>query len=110
MIAGIGKEAEIFFCACLTGCTALLAYAVLRKAREIVRHSVLAAGLEDLVFWIGVSIYVFRQMYHTTYGSIRWYFIAGMLAGAGAAQGGLCFASQMCTKLKKMLEKLKKNR
>ena len=110
MISGIGNEAAVFLYAVLSGAMVLLGYRILRCVRTIIPHSASAAGAEDLLFWIAASVWIFRRMYQAMQGRIRWYFIAGMLAGAGAAQGGLCFASQMCTKLKKMLEKLKKNR
>lgn len=110
MIFGIGREAGILLYACLTGCTILLAYSILRSVRRLIPHTMLAVGLEDLVFWIGVSIYVFRQIYNTTGGTIRWYFAAGILAGAGAVEWGRRLVLRIGKKIKKKLEKSEENR
>lgn len=84
MIMGIGAEGGIFLYAALAGVTVMCAYRILIAFRKMVRHSPAAVGAEDLAFWIGASIYIFRKMYETTYGSIRWFFILGILSGAGA--------------------------
>lgn len=85
MIMGIGMESGIFLYAVLTGISVLCAYGILMVLRKLIRHSPVVTGIEDMVFWIGVSIYLFRKMYETTYGNIRWFFILGLLCGAGAA-------------------------
>ena len=88
MILGIETEAVIFLCACLAGATVMAAYGVLVCFRKIVRHSGGAVSAEDFFFWIGCGIYLFRRMYETSYGSIRWYFLLGVVCGAGAVYGG----------------------
>ena len=40
-----------------------------------------AIGAEDLIFWLGSAVYMFVQIYHTSDGSIRWYFILGVALG-----------------------------
>lgn len=71
MILGIGAESGIFLYAGLAGMTVLCAYYILICFRKLIRHGNLAAGIEDVIFWAAVSIYIFRKMYETTYGSIR---------------------------------------
>lgn len=82
---GISLEAMIFLYAFLTGMTVFFCYQGLRMFRRLFKHKNLVTGLEDLVFWMVVSGYVFRQMYGTTYGSVRWFFILGIAAGALSA-------------------------
>ncbi len=110
MIFGIGNEAEIFLYAVLTGVTVLCAYRILICFRRLFRHNMIAVGIEDMVFWIGASIYVFRRMYDTTYGSIRWFFILGAVCGALLTSGFLHFLSKVMKKAEKSLEKYKKSR
>ena len=76
---GLGAEAMIFLYAGLSGLTVLAGYDVLRWFRRIIRHHDFLVGVEDILYSVAVSIYLFRQLYVTTYGSIRWYFIAGIL-------------------------------
>ena len=83
MILGIGAEGGIFLYAGLAGMSVLCTYYILICFRKLIRHSDLASGIEDVIFWIAASIYIFRRMYETTYGSIRWFFVLGVLCGAG---------------------------
>ena len=78
---GIEKEASIFLCACLSGGVVVFAYEIIKVFRRLVRHNILMINFEDFFYWIGVSIYLFYQMYVTTYGIIRWYFILGVVCG-----------------------------
>ena len=96
---GIGKEALIFLYAGLSGIVILLCYQILRLFRRLILHHIVIVNLEDLLYWLGVSIYLFRQMYRTTYGSIR------LLANFA-----LSLAKKMYRKIKKGLEKRRKNR
>ena len=107
---GIGTEAGIFLYAGLSGAVVFLAYGVLVCFRKIVPHRNLAAGLEDLAFWFIVSGYLFRQMYETTYGSIRWFFALGVVCGALLTYFAGILAKKIFARAKKILEKFKKNR
>ena len=103
MILGIGREAGVFLYAALSGLSVWAAYGILICFRKIV-------SLEDIVFWIGASVYIFRKMYDATYGTVRWFFVLGALCGAGA--GALIFrlAGKILVKVKKKLEKYRKTR
>lgn len=85
MMLGIGTEAVIFFYAWLSGCIIFIFYQVLIQIRRLVRHSIGMVNFEDFLFWIGVGIYLFRQMYCTTHGTIRWFFILGVILGSVSA-------------------------
>lgn len=82
---GIGTEAAVFLYAGLSGMTVFFAYRILGCIRKILPHSSAAVGAEDILFWTGASGYLFYCMYITTYGSIRWYFVLGILSGIFAA-------------------------
>ena len=75
-------EGLSFLEALLTGMTVCCAYACLCLLRRAVRHTPAAIAAEDLLFWPGAAVYVFVQIHHTTNGSIRWYFILGVVLGS----------------------------
>ncbi len=107
---GIGKEAVIFLYAGLSGIVILFSYQILRLLRRFISHHIFVINLEDLLYWIGVSAYLFRQMYRTTYGSIRWFFILGIVCGIALANFILSLAKKIYGKIKKSLEKKGKSR
>ena len=85
MMLGIRTEAVIFFYAWLSGCILFIVYQILIQIRKLIRHSIRMVNLEDFCFWAGSGIYLFRQMYRTTHGTIRWFFILGVLLGSVSA-------------------------
>lgn len=78
---GLRAEIVSFLAAFLTGMTAVCIYWCIRKLRRVIRHSLTAVAVEDAVYWIGMAVYVFVQIYYTSSGSIRWYFVIGVLLG-----------------------------
>ena len=80
-MTGITNELSIFVSACLMGNLVCLAYYAIRVFRRLVRHTLLWISIEDFIFWISAAIYLFLEMYRTCAGSIRWYFVLGVLAG-----------------------------
>ncbi|WP_132381617.1 spore cortex biosynthesis protein YabQ [Muricomes intestini] len=110
MMLGIGKEAIIFLYAGLSGAVIFFSYGVLRLLRNLIRHHIVVINLEDFFYWVGVSVYLFRQMYKTTYGSIRWFFILGVVCGIVLANFMLSLAKRMYKKFLKRLEKKGKSR
>ena len=80
-MTGIANELSIFVSACLLGNFVCLIYYAIRVFRRIVRHSLFWVSIEDFVFWIGAALYLFSEMYRTCGGSIRWYFVLGVLVG-----------------------------
>ena len=106
---GIETEVVIFFYAALTGMVLFCGYQILLLIRRLVRHHPLAVGVEDIGFWLLVSAYVFRQMYCTTYGSIRWFFVLGIAAGLLTAVGVQHLLKRIFRKLKKTSDLLNGN-
>ena len=109
MMLGIGKEAVIFVYAGLSGIVAFSCYQILLLLRELVPHSAAAVSTEDFFYWIGISAYLFRQMYHTTYGSVRWFFVLGLVVGSFLAFFCKILLKKNFAKWKNKLEKKKKN-
>lgn len=78
---GIREEVMVFLSAVLSGAIVRLAYRCISCFRQIVRHKHIVIEAEDLIFWLGSAVYLFVQIYHTSDGSIRWYFILGIVSG-----------------------------
>ena len=82
MILGVEKELSIFLQAILTGNFLRLIYSALEILRKIIPHSPLWVGMEDLLYWIFVSGYLFVFIQETSSGIIRWYLVMGLLGGS----------------------------
>lgn len=95
----IRAEIAVFLLAVTAGGVARLSYHCIVCFREIVRHSLLVMGIEDILYWIGAAVYFFVQIYHTSDGVIRWYFILGVVLGA-------IFASVFFGWMKKLHKKI----
>lgn len=98
---GIGKEISIFLSSCLTGNLVCLIYLSLRVLRRIIKHSLLWVSIEDFLYWIGITLYIFVEMYRTCQGNIRWYFVLGVSVG-------IILTIFIVRKIKKALIKIKK--
>lgn len=96
---GIEKELIIFLTAFLSGLFLRIAYRCLECFRDIVKHSFLVVGIEDLFYWIFVEMYLFVQIYHTSSGSLRWYYVLGVVVGAS-------LMSLLFRKLEKVCKKI----
>lgn len=77
----IQEEMIAFLTAVISGVIVRIFYHCISCFRKIVKHNHFAVEIEDFVFWIGSSIYLFVQIYHTTNGSVRWYFVLGIVIG-----------------------------
>lgn len=78
---GIGTEFGFFIHAALSGIIVTVVYTCIRIFRRLIRHNLIVIAIEDFLFWLGTAIYLFIQMYHTSDGSIRWFFVLGVAAG-----------------------------
>ena len=78
---GIREEMIVFLVAAASGAIVRLAYQCIRCFRRIIEHKLLAVSVEDMIFWLGSAVYMFVQIYHTSDGSIRWYFLLGVVLG-----------------------------
>ena len=78
---GIEEEILCFLTAILSGGIVRIWYQCLICFRYIFKHKLIAIEIEDLLFWIGTAIYLFVQIYHTSNGSVRGYFVLGIVLG-----------------------------
>lgn len=81
MILGIEKELSVFLQAVLAGNLVYLTYCAIRIFRRIIKHNLFWVSVEDSIFWIVTGFYLFFQIYQTSNGKIRWYFVLGVLVG-----------------------------
>lgn len=77
----IGIELMFFLVSIKGGIILLLAYDVLRIIRRIIAHNRFFVAVEDVLFWIVTSIYIFGIMYQQNDGIIRGFSILGMGLG-----------------------------
>ena len=99
MFLTIRQELIAFVTAVSSGIAVRMCYHCLTCFRRIVKHKHLVTELEDMVFWISSGIYLFVQIYHTSNGSIRWYFALGVVIG-------VLISTVFLRKWKKMTKKI----
>lgn len=80
-MTGLEAEWMSFVQAFFSGMTVYWGYFCVRKFRRIFAHNLIAISIEDALFWMVTSIYLFVQIYYTSDGSIRWYFVLGVVLG-----------------------------
>ena len=80
-MTGIREEVFSFLTAVLSGGIVRLLYQCLVCFRYIFKHKLIVIEIEDLLFWILSAVYLFVQIYHTSDGSIRGYFVLGIVLG-----------------------------
>lgn len=73
---------SIFWGYCfLTGIAITVVYDLFRIARNVIRHPYVIVAVEDIVFWIFVSVTLFLLLYHMNNGSLRWFAVFGLFVG-----------------------------
>lgn len=106
---GIGEEVSVFLQAVLAGSTVLLAYHCIRVLRRLLRHNLFWISIEDFLFWTGTALYLFVEIYRTSDGMIRWFFVIGVGTGSLVSYGILKILVKMYRKIfrkdKKSIEK-----
>ena len=96
---GLRKELFIFLVAILSGAIVRLIYRCISCMRSVIHHVHWVIELEDLIYWIGTAIFLFVQIYYTSSGSIRWYFILGIGIGVAAISLFLVVLDKLCRKI-----------
>lgn len=81
MSQSITIELHFFGVSILWGAIVLLAYDQLRVLRRIIRHNNFWVAVEDLIFWIIASVFIFAMIYVQNSGTIRGFSVAGMVIG-----------------------------
>lgn len=81
MNKAISVELRFFLVSVLWGCIVLAAYDALRVFRRLIKHNSIIIAIEDIIFWISASFFIFSMIYRMNNGSIRGFSIMGMCAG-----------------------------
>lgn len=81
MNQAISVELQFFLVSVLSGGILLLVYDILRILRRLMKHDSFFVALEDLIYWVGASLFIFAMMYKENDGIIRGFSILGMLIG-----------------------------
>lgn len=95
--------------AVFTGAGLVAAYEILIVFRWIIKHRLWLVQLEDFIFWVGAGFFIFLQMFRTSYGNVRWYFLAGGAFGALVCGKLLSRANKYVEKRIKLLKKRKED-
>lgn len=81
MSQSITVELQFFAISILWGALVLLAYDQLRVLRRIIRHNNFWITVQDLIFWIIASVFIFAMIYVKNSGTIRGFCVMGMVIG-----------------------------
>jgi len=74
-------ELQFFWVSILWGALILLAYDQLRVIRRIISHNNIFITIQDIIFWILASIFIFAMLYVKNDGIIRGFSVMGMVIG-----------------------------
>ncbi|MCL2190009.1 MAG: spore cortex biosynthesis protein YabQ [Defluviitaleaceae bacterium] len=82
MILSMPAQAWLFLTTVMVGGAVGLFYDFFRVLRRTAPHKKWAVQVEDVLFWLAVTILVFYYMLHRNYGEIRPFTLLGMAVGA----------------------------
>ena len=77
----ISHELNFLLYSFLLGIVITYFYDNIRIIRRIIHHNVFFVSLEDLIFWVVVSLSIFILQYYENNGVFRWFSIIGSLLG-----------------------------
>lgn len=81
MNQAITLELQFFLISILWGVIIILAYDILRIFRRLITHKGLALAIEDILFWVLASFFIFAMIYRMNDGTIRGFSVMGMGIG-----------------------------
>lgn len=82
MSAVVRQEAVFFLCSILTGIVLVWSYDFFRVFRKVIPHHTIAVNIEDMVYWLLVSLIIFGMIFEKNSGALRGFAFAGILAGS----------------------------
>lgn len=77
----ITVELQFFLISILWGVIILLVYDILRIIRRLIPHNGIILALEDILFWVLASLFIFAMIYKVNNGTIRGFSVMGMGIG-----------------------------
>ena len=81
MILSMSGQAWLFLSTVAAGFVIGFVYDIFRILRKTVPHRGWAVQMEDIIYWVTVSILMFYFMLNRNYGEIRFFSIAGSALG-----------------------------
>lgn len=75
------QEMHFFVGSFFGGAILIVSYDILRFIRKLLPHSRVAVNIEDFLFWIGASIFIFKIIYQLNAGELRGFGILCMIGG-----------------------------
>lgn len=81
MSESVYAEMEMFAVAFVYGVAILLIYDVLRIIRRVIPHGQVRMAIEDMLFWICVTLAIFKMLFYRNDGALRFYIIASSMLG-----------------------------
>ena len=81
MSEGILLELQFFGRAFVWGILMMILYDGIRIFRKLIRHSVAAVAVEDILYWLVCGVLIFRMLYLENSGAIRGFAIAAVIIG-----------------------------
>jgi len=81
MSPDIVVELYFLFHSFLMGILITVLYDFLRILRRIIPHNILAVSLEDFLYWTACSLLIFYMLIQENNGVLRWFSVAGAMAG-----------------------------
>lgn len=81
MNQAITVELHFFLISVLWGSIILLAYDGLRIFRRLIKHGIIFLAVEDIIFWVAASVFIFSMIYKQNNGIIRGFSVIGMTIG-----------------------------
>lgn len=77
----ITVELEFFLISILWGLILMLVYDALRILRRLIKHDEFFLAVEDLIYWVAASLFIFAMLFKVNNGIIRGFSIMGMAIG-----------------------------
>ncbi len=106
----ISEELYILFVAFWLGIVACGVYCGLKIVRILIKHNKRLIDIEDYVYWVGITWFLFQQIQLVCRGAIRWYFVMGIICGVAIMNVLWKSIERIILRIKKkIIEKVKKN-
>ncbi len=111
MSDSIIKEMEFLGYSFLTGVLILILYDIIRIFRRVFIHSVGAIGVEDFIYWMVVTFFIFSMLFRENNGALRWFSVVGIFWGMVLYNMTIShffvkYAAIFFIKIRKLIEKI----
>lgn len=81
MLVPVNSQAYIFLCTVFGGMVVGFIYDLFRVSRKLIKTKNIIVYLEDIIFWLLVSLVIFAILFISNAGQIRGYAIVGIILG-----------------------------